>query len=86
VETVIVVVAVVGALALVLVPLARGQRGASPPAGDAQLEREITAYRAALRSGTLCRRCGRANARDARFCGDCGRPLAAVRTRDAPAR
>ena len=82
----IVVVAVVGALALVLVPLARGHGGASPSADDAELEREIAIYRAALRSGTLCRRCGRANAAGARFCGDCGRALAASRTRDAPAR
>lgn len=85
-ETVIIVVAVLGALALVLVPLARGRGGASAPADDAGLEREIATYRAALRSGTLCRRCGRANVDGARFCADCGRALPAARTRDAPAR
>lgn len=48
----------------------------APVAGDdAALEAEIARYREAVASGTVCRRCGEANARDAKFCADCGKPL-----------
>ena len=49
-----------------------------PPARDAMaddLEREIAAYRAALRAGTLCDRCGSANVEVALFCATCGKHL-----------
>lgn len=75
-ETAILVGAVVGALALVMLPLMRRRRAESGAADDASLETEIRQYRAALRAGTLCRRCGRANRDGARFCADCGRALA----------
>lgn len=39
------------------------------------IEREITAYRAALRTGTLCDRCGGANVGVALFCAACGHKL-----------
>lgn len=42
---------------------------------DAALEAEIARYREAVASGTVCRRCGEANPRDAKFCADCGKPL-----------
>lgn len=54
------------------------EAGAAPPPQDAvadDLEREIAAYRAALRSGTLCDRCGSANIGKALFCATCGTRL-----------
>jgi hypothetical protein len=74
----------------VLVPLERSRRvvaydwdgsdtGMLREERRAALESEILAYRAALRAGTVCTRCGFANAGDGRFCADCGRPLANVR-------
>ena len=48
-----------------------------PPAGaDRALESEIARYREAVIAGTVCLRCGEANARGAKFCAECGRPLA----------
>lgn len=41
------------------------------------LEAEISAFRNALREGLLCRECGQPNPVSSRFCGSCGRPLAA---------
>lgn len=50
--------------------------GGAPAAGTADdIEREIAAYRAALRTGTLCHACGGANPPEARFCATCGAPL-----------
>ena len=59
--------------------------GAGPPdadgtlpglaGGDGAVEAEIARYRLAVAAGTVCSRCGEANAADARFCGDCGRRL-----------
>ena len=40
-----------------------------------ELEREIAAYRVALRAGTLCDRCGGANVEEALFCATCGAGL-----------
>lgn len=54
---------------------AAGVPGAS---GDAALESEIARYREAVAAGTVCRRCGEANPRDAKFCADCGKPLGAA--------
>lgn len=48
------------------------------PAGAAAVEAEISRYRVALREGTLCPRCGTANPAGSRFCGECGRRLAAA--------
>jgi hypothetical protein len=56
----------------------REEVGGSPPERDAMegdLEREIAAYRIALRAGTLCDRCGSANVAEALFCGTCGKRL-----------
>lgn len=39
------------------------------------IEAEVQVYRAAMRAGTLCPRCGNANAAGSRFCADCGRKL-----------
>jgi hypothetical protein len=39
------------------------------------LEAEIARYREAITAGTLCGKCGAANARDARFCLECGARL-----------
>lgn len=84
------------AVGAVLYPLVRGDVGAGmrefeppPPLDTAALEREVERYRAALRAGTLCRRCGQANLQGSRFCQDCGRrlrPAAAHREQAAPAR
>ncbi|MCY4647554.1 MAG: zinc ribbon domain-containing protein [Gammaproteobacteria bacterium] len=66
----------------------RDQAEDAPPAKDAvadDLEREIAAYRAALRSGTLCDRCGSANVAEALFCATCGRQLESERGEEAAA-
>lgn len=59
-----------------------------PPAKDAvadDLEQEIAAYRAALRAGTLCDRCGAANVAEALFCAACGSRLESERGEEAAA-
>lgn len=76
------------AVAAVVYPLLRGE-GAGVPleaeeaqdAPPADVEAEVARYRAALRAGTLCGRCGRANPEDSRFCAECGRRLAGKRAR-----
>ena len=53
----------------------REQAEGSPSPRDAvadDLEQEIAAYRAALRAGTLCGRCGSPNPEEALFCAACG--------------
>lgn len=45
------------------------------PADEDRLEAEVARYRAALRAGTICRKCGEANAPESRFCADCGAAL-----------
>ena len=60
--------------------------GRPPPAQDIaadDLEQEIAAYRAALRAGTLCDRCGSANPEVALFCAACGRRLESERGEEA---
>jgi ribosomal protein L40E len=42
---------------------------------DGDVEAEVLRYRAALRAGTLCRKCGAANPDGSQFCGDCGARL-----------
>ena len=49
--------------------------GRAPDTTEGDLEREIAAYRIALRAGTLCDRCGSANVEEALFCATCGRQL-----------
>lgn len=43
-----------------------------------EIEREIAAMRAGLRSGTTCTSCGYENPAGSRFCSGCGTPLAPV--------
>jgi hypothetical protein len=43
--------------------------------GSPELEREILQYREAVRAGPVCPRCTSANARDSRFCAECGAAL-----------
>ncbi|MGH7501321.1 MAG: zinc-ribbon domain-containing protein [Longimicrobiales bacterium] len=42
-----------------------------------RIEPELQRYREAVRSGTVCSRCGQANPAGSRFCYECGRRLAA---------
>lgn len=56
----------------------REQADGPPRTQDAMaegLEQEIAAYRAALRAGTLCDRCGSPNPEAALFCAACGMRL-----------
>jgi hypothetical protein len=48
---------------------------ASPAQDDGELELEIQRYRAALRAGTVCSKCGQANPAESAFCFDCGAAL-----------
>lgn len=41
----------------------------------AGIEAEVLQYRESLRAGTVCTRCGMANATTSRFCSQCGNPL-----------
>ncbi|HLU25785.1 MAG TPA: zinc ribbon domain-containing protein [Longimicrobiales bacterium] len=40
------------------------------------IEREILRYRAAVRAGTVCRRCRQANPEGSRYCSECGTRIA----------
>jgi hypothetical protein len=66
---------VLAALAAVAWPFL--QRASVEPAqlDDDALEARITAYRTALKAGTVCSQCLRDNPGDARFCADCGTRL-----------
>lgn len=63
--------------------LARREEGAQTSGGGrrAEIEAEIAELRASLKDGRICPSCGLPNARNARFCADCGASL--TRT-DAP--
>lgn len=73
------------AVAAVLIPLLRAGSPSDPQLGTgedaapmrdpAHIERLVKQYRAALRAGTVCRRCGRANPQGSAFCAECGRRL-----------
>jgi hypothetical protein len=82
-EIIVVMLIAVLAVGAVLLPLVR-RRGAETldapvaVADDAALEAEIAEYRAALRAGTLCARCGYPNPAGSRFCAECGRALDAA--------
>lgn len=54
----------------------------APPATSDELELEIQRYRAALRAGTICRKCGQANPADSSFCFECGAPLPLAEARE----
>lgn len=90
-ELIVVLLIAGAAVAAVMVPLLRtgpvhdpgledaaGERMPRPAAGAR--EAEIERYRHALRAGTVCRRCGRANPDDSRYCAECGRRLPAGRS------
>jgi hypothetical protein len=47
-----------------------------------ELELEVQRYRAALRAGTVCNKCGQANPAESRFCFDCGAPLPLAEARE----
>jgi len=86
----VIIIAVLGLAALTAVarpyfrtgnaadPFGDGPADASPEARAAvreDLESEILRYRQALRAGTVCVRCGRANPGESRYCAECGRSL-----------
>ncbi len=53
-----------------------GAAGTRPESDADAVEEDIRRLREALREGTLCRRCGRENPSESRFCGGCGGALA----------
>lgn len=61
--------------AAVVYAVASSRNVAPPPADEAALLAEIQRYRAAIRDGTLCRFCHRANTEGSRYCAECGRQL-----------
>jgi len=62
---------------------AAGQVAQTPsPATEDELELEVQRYRAALRAGTVCNKCGQANPAESRFCFDCGAPLPLAEARE----
>jgi hypothetical protein len=46
-----------------------------PEPSQDDIELEISRYRAALRAGTVCSKCGQANPADSSFCFECGAQL-----------
>ena len=57
------------------VPAAHEDDAVDTAATEDELEREVLRYRAAVRAGTVCRKCGQANPADSAFCFECGAPL-----------
>ncbi|CAN5744656.1 hypothetical protein BH23GEM9_BH23GEM9_11140 [soil metagenome] len=59
---------------------------AEVPAAEAyaedEVELEVQRYRAALRAGTICSKCGQANPADSSFCFDCGAQLPLTEARE----
>jgi hypothetical protein len=86
-EIVVILLITATAVVAVMHPLLRGRstmrdaeldapEGSRPTLREpGAVEREIERYRAALRAGTVCRRCGCANPEGSRFCFECGRRL-----------
>jgi hypothetical protein len=59
-----------------------GEAGVPPEAAEDELELEVQRYRAALRAGTICNKCGQANPADSAFCFDCGGALPRAEARE----
>ncbi|MGH7474795.1 MAG: zinc-ribbon domain-containing protein [Longimicrobiales bacterium] len=77
---VVILVATLGVGAALYPLLTRSRRNA-PPADlgtDAGVAARVRDYRAALRAGTYCVRCGTANPSASRYCGECGARLTAA--------
>jgi len=81
-DVILILLIATGAVAAVLVPLARAFGGTRPqPAtgpellDDDAVEAEVARYRASLRAGTLCRRCRYPNPAGSNYCAECGRTL-----------
>jgi hypothetical protein len=79
----LIVIIGLAAVAAVLLPILRPQHearagSAQTPLDDAAIESRVEAYRQALRTGTLCLRCGFANAEGSLFCAECGERLVAA--------
>jgi len=76
-EYLIVLLVVSVGIAAVLIPLLRsgGVLQAARLETDDAIEDAVSAYRTALRDGTVCRTCLRANRAGSRYCADCGRSL-----------
>jgi cell division septation protein DedD len=51
-------------------------------AAEDDVEIEVQRYRAALRAGTLCSKCGQANPAESKFCFDCGAALPLTEARE----
>jgi cell division septation protein DedD len=51
-------------------------------AAEDEVEIEVQRYRAALRAGTLCSKCGQANPAESKFCFDCGAALPLAEARE----
>lgn len=89
-ELIVVLLIAGAAVAAVLIPLVRRGPAHDPSLDDgparprrqrdpAETEALIARYRQALRDGTVCRRCGRANPAGSRYCAECGRRLRGAR-------
>jgi hypothetical protein len=63
-------------------PAAPPQPGGDGPRTADEVELEVQRYRAALRAGTVCTKCGQANPADSRFCFDCGTQLPLTEARE----
>lgn len=81
-ETVIVLIIVLGAAGLVAAPLLGARKTAAahaipvlPLGDDAAIDAAVARYREAIRAGTLCGRCRFPNPAGSRFCADCGAAL-----------
>jgi hypothetical protein len=90
-EIAIAIVIVVIAVGAVLLPLLRRDRSTpDAPAiepdvlDEASLDAEIDRYRAAVRAGAVCDRCGQANPGGSAFCYECGRALGSRRSKRRP--
>lgn len=60
-------------------PPMHASQEAPPTAGESSgstaIETEILRYRAAVRAGTVCRKCGQANPEGSAYCYECGTRL-----------
>jgi hypothetical protein len=51
------------------------ENGVADEVAADEVELEVQRYRAAVRAGTVCRKCGQANPAESMFCFDCGERL-----------